>query len=170
MHYGVDGTGLWPQLLRTGSRFYLDTGGSELIADGRVALAPGGIRRIKEASVVLTDGRELPADVIVYATGYSPASDLVAKVVGKDVAARVGPFWGYGSGTPGDSGPWEGELRNLYKPMRQEGLWYHTHALGASRLYSLPLALQLKARFEGLATPVYGMAGKGQRAELDSEP
>jgi putative flavoprotein involved in K+ transport len=72
------------------------------------------------------------------------------------VAARVGLCWGLGSGTAYDPGPWEGELRNLWKPTAQPGLWFQGGNLQQSRFYSLLLGLQLKARFEGLPTPVYG--------------
>ena len=46
----------------------------------------------------------------------------------------------------------------MWKPTQQEGLWFHGGNLHLSRFYSLYLALQLKARMEGLATPVYGLA------------
>ena len=52
----------------------------------------------------------------------------------------------------------EGELRNLWKPTAQEGLWFHGGNLALSRYYSLYLALQLKARMEGIPTPVYKRA------------
>jgi putative flavoprotein involved in K+ transport len=71
------------------------------------------------------------------------------------VAQRVGPCWGLGSGTAHDPGPWEGELRNLWKPTAQPGLWLHGGNLQQSRFFSLQLGLQLKARYEGLPTPVY---------------
>ena len=64
--------------------------------------------------------------------------------------------WGLGSGTTHDPGPWEGELRNLWKPTAQPGLWLHGGNLQQSRFFSLQLGLQLKARYEGLPTPVYG--------------
>jgi putative flavoprotein involved in K+ transport len=35
------------------------------------------------------------------------------------------------------------------------GLWFHGGNLHQSRHYSLYLALQLKARYEGIPTPVY---------------
>jgi putative flavoprotein involved in K+ transport len=82
---------------------------------------------------------------------------LVAKIVSEDVADRVGKCWGLGSNTPGDPGPWEGEPRNMWKPTQQEGLWFHGGNLHLSRHYSQFLALQLKARMEGLSTPVYGL-------------
>jgi putative flavoprotein involved in K+ transport len=65
--------------------------------------------------------------------------------------------WGLGSGTTQDPGPWEGELRNMWKPTQQENLWFHGGNLHQSRHYSLFLALQLKARYEGIPTPVYGL-------------
>jgi putative flavoprotein involved in K+ transport len=44
----------------------------------------------------------------------------------------------------------------MWKPTAQEGLWFHGGDLAQSRYYSLAVALQLKARLEGLPTPVYG--------------
>jgi putative flavoprotein involved in K+ transport len=74
------------------------------------------------------------------------------------MADKVGKVWGLGSGTIKDPGPWEGELRNMWKPTAQEGLWFHGGNLALSRYYSLYLALQLKARMEGIPTPVYQRA------------
>jgi len=56
-----------------------------------------------------------------------------------------------------DPGPWEGELRNMWKPTRQPSLWFHGGNLHQSRHYSQFLSLQIKARMEGISTPVYGM-------------
>ena len=56
-----------------------------------------------------------------------------------------------------DPGPWEGELRNMWKPTQQPALWFHGGNLHQSRHYSHYLALQLKARLEGIETPVYGL-------------
>ena len=81
--------------------------------------------------------------------------ETVAKIVSRDVADKVGPCWGLGSGVRNDPGPWQGELRNMYKPTAQEGLWFHGGNLALSRYYSKILALQLKARMEGIPTPVY---------------
>merc|ERR1712151_985568 len=62
---------------------------------------------------------------------------------------KLGKVWGLGSETSGDPGPWEGELRNMWKPTQQDGLWIHGGNLLQNRFYSLYLALQLKARYEG---------------------
>ncbi len=154
--YGPDGSGLLMKALRTGSGYYLDVGCSELIASGAVKVRSGvEIARLTEDAVMLSDGTALPADLVVYATGYRPMDAWVAQLISPDVARKVGPNWGYGSGTRGDPGPWQGELRNMWKPLAQEALWFHGGNLHLSRHYSLYLALQLKARMEGIPTPVY---------------
>ena len=144
--------------LRRGSGYYIDVGASELIADGRIALKSGvGIDRLTEDTVVLSDGSELPADLVVYATGYGSMTGWAEALISPEVAEAVGPCWGLGSDTTQDPGPWEGELRNMWKPTRQTGLWFHGGNLAQSRHYSRYLALQLKARMEGIDTPVYGL-------------
>lgn len=154
--YGEDGSGLMMKALRTGSGYYIDVGCSELIAQGEVKVRSRvEIAEIWAQSVVLTDGSELPADVIVYATGYRPMNQWLETIISREVADLVGPNWGYGSGTRGDPGPWEGELRNMWKPLKHEALWFHGGNLHLSRHYSQFVALQIKARMEGIPTPVY---------------
>lgn len=79
-------------------------------------------------------------------------------LVSPAVADKVGKVWGLGSDTPKGPGPWEGELRNMWKPTQVPHLWIHGGNLHQSRHYSQFLSLQLKARMEGLPTPVYGQA------------
>ena len=66
-----------------------------------------------------SDGSELPADLIVCATGFQSMNRLVAQLVSEAMADKVGKCWGLGSNTPGDPGPWEGEPRNMWKPTQQ---------------------------------------------------
>jgi len=158
LDFGEDGSGLFMKYLRRGSGYYIDVGASELVANGEVKLKSGvDVVEIKDHAVVLSDGTELPADLIVYATGYGSMNGWVARVISQDVADKVGKCWGFGSETTKDPGPWEGELRNMWKPTQQEALWFHGGNLHQSRYYSLYLALQLKARLEGIPTPVFGM-------------
>jgi putative flavoprotein involved in K+ transport len=96
---------------------------------------------------VLSDGATLPADLVVFATGYGNMVEWAAKLIspqgrrqGRLFSHRV---WG--------QTPWEGELRNMWKPTAQPGLWFHGGNLMQSRHYSLYLALQLKARMERVA-------------------
>jgi putative flavoprotein involved in K+ transport len=154
--WGEDDSGLFMKYLRRASGYYIDVGASELVASGEIALQPGQVDHLTEDAVVMADGTVLPADVVVYATGYESMNGFVADLISPEVADRVGKVWGLGSGTAKDPGPWEGEERNMWKPTQQEGLWFHGGNLHQSRHYSLYLALQLKARAEGLDTPIYG--------------
>jgi putative flavoprotein involved in K+ transport len=153
--FGPDDTGMSMKFLRRASGYYIDVGAAELVIDGRVRLVRGRVERLVEDAVVLRDQTLLPADLVVYATGYGPMSEWVAELISPEVAARVGPIWGLGSDTERDPGPWEGELRNLWKPTAQPGLWIHAGNLALVRHYSLYLALQLKARAVGMPTPVF---------------
>jgi putative flavoprotein involved in K+ transport len=157
LDWGEDESGLFMKYLRRGSGYYIDVGASDLVADGSIKLAHGQVDRLTENSVVLADGTELPADVVVYATGFGSMNGWAADLIGQDVADKVGKVWGLGSDTAKDPGPWEGEQRNMWKPTQQANLWFHGGNLHQSRHYSLYLALQLKARYEGIPTPVYGL-------------
>lgn len=158
LDWGDDDSGLFMKYLRRGSGYYIDVGASELVANGDIKLKSGiNIEEIKENSVILTDGTELLADLIVLATGYGSMNGWAAKLISQDVADKVGKCWGLGSDTTKDPGPWEGEQRNMWKPTQQEALWFHGGNLHQSRHYSQFLSLQLKARYENIATPVYGL-------------
>jgi putative flavoprotein involved in K+ transport len=155
--FGDDESGLFMKYLRRGSGYYIDVGASQLIIDGKIKLVSGQVEEITPKGVKLDNGKEIPADVIVYATGYSSMNGWVADICGEEMADKVGKVWGLGSNTKKDPGPWEGELRNIWKPTQQEALWFHGGNLHQSRHYSQFLALQLKARLEGVPTPVYGL-------------
>jgi putative flavoprotein involved in K+ transport len=153
--WGDDGSGLFMKYLRRGSGYYIDVGAADLVANGDVALVKGQADHLTEHSVVLADGTELPADLVVYATGYGSMNGWAADLISQEVADTVGKVWGLGSDTTKDPGPWEGEQRNMWKPTQQEALWFHGGNLHQSRHYSQYLALQLKARYEEIPTPVY---------------
>ena len=111
-------------------------------------MVPGGVR--------FADGTEIAADAVIQSTGFQSMHEVVAKIVSREVADRIGPCWGLGSGTRHDPEPWHGELRNMYKPTAQEALWFQGGNLALSRFFSKFVALQIKARMEGIPTPVYG--------------
>ncbi len=155
--WGDDGSGLFMKYLRRGSGYYIDVGSAELVANGEVKLAHGQVDHLTEDSVVLADGTELPADLVVYATGYGSMNGWAADLISPEVADQLGKVWGLGSDTTKDPGPWEGEQRNMWKPTQVPHLWMHGGNLHQSRHYSLYLALQLKARHVGIETPVYAL-------------
>ncbi len=157
LDFGADDSGLFMKYVRRGSGYYIDIGASQLVIDGKIKLASGQVEEITEDAVRLANGTEIAADVIVYATGYGSMNGWVADLIDQETADRVGKVWGLGSDTPKDPGPWEGEQRNMWKPTQQEALWFHGGNLHQSRHYSQFLSLQLKARMEGIPTPVYGL-------------
>jgi putative flavoprotein involved in K+ transport len=158
LDWGADGSGLFMKYLRRGSGYYIDVGACDLVIDGSIKLKSGSdVDRLTEDAVLLKDGTKLPADLVIYATGYGSMNGWAADLISREVADKVGKCWGLGSDTPKDPGPWEGEQRNMWKPTQQQALWFHGGNLHQSRHYSQYLALQLKARQEGIPTPVYGL-------------
>ena len=83
----------------------------------------------------------MPLDLVVVATGYESQQEFVRQTLGNDVAERIGPVWGFDDG---------GELRNMWGPTPQAGLWFTAGSLAQCRIYSRYLALQIKAREDGL--------------------
>jgi putative flavoprotein involved in K+ transport len=158
LDFGEDDSGLFVKYLRRGSGYYIDVGASELVANGSVKIKTGAIERVTETGLAMADGSTLDADLIVWATGYGSMNGWIAKLVSPQMADKVGKCWGMGSGTKKDPGPWEGELRNMWKPTQQPNLWMQGGNLHQNRHYSLCVALQIKARMEGLPTPVYALA------------
>jgi putative flavoprotein involved in K+ transport len=156
LDFGEDETGHVGKYMRRASGYYIDVGGSELVASGEIKVRSGvGVAEIRPRSVVLGDGSELAADAIIYATGFGPMEGWTVALISPEAAAKVGRCWGLGSDTGLDPGPWEGELRNMWKPTAQEGLWFMGGNLAQARFHSLHLALQIKARMEGLPTPIH---------------
>ena len=90
-------------------------------------------------------GETLAADLIVLATGYRGQDALVGKLFGEDVAARVGPIWGFGE---------DQELQAMFARTRQPGLWFIAGSFAQCRIYSKYLGLQIKACELGLLSPV----------------
>ena len=156
LDFGPDETGLMMKAYRTGSGYYVDVGASQLIIDGEIGIRAGvEIDRLTPDGIRFTDGTELRCDVVIQSTGFQSMHEVVAKIVSREVADAIGTCWGLGSGTRHDPGPWHGELRNMYKPVAQENLWFQGGNLALSRFFSKFVALQIKARMEGLPTPVY---------------
>ena len=56
---------------RRGGGYYLDVGASRLVIDGKIKLKNDSqIARFDKKSIVFENGSELPADVVIFATGY----------------------------------------------------------------------------------------------------
>lgn len=170
LDFGPRDSGLFGRALTGVNNYYIDVGASQMIIDGKIKVASGsGVKRLTENAVVLEDGRELPADAVIYATGFQDMYGTMAELISQEVADKVGRVWGIGSGeSSSDPGPWEGEIRNMWKPVPQEGLWFHGSLIAHARSYSRYLALQLKARHEGISTPVYRLGNRSNYTQEES--
>ena len=148
LDFAEDGTGLGMKYRRTASGYYIDVGGSEMVIEGSIEIRSGhGIDHLSKHAIHLTSGEEIETETVIYATGYGNMSDWIAALIDDDTARRVGPCWGYGSGTKGDPGPWLGELRNMWVETAQTGLWMTGGNLSQARFFSRLLALQLAKRW-----------------------
>ncbi len=98
---------------------------------------------IRAAEAALADAGVAAADVdlIVLATGYYTQQELVRRLLGNDVAEKVGEIWGIGE---------DGEMANMWKRTAQDGLWFIAGSLAQCRIFSRYLALQIKACEAGL--------------------
>jgi len=136
-----DGTGFHMRYLRTGGGYYINVGCSDLIIDGHVGLAQADdLDRFTPTGMRLKDGTEIPADLVVLATGYENQQEGVRRMLGDDVADRLGPIWGFDD---------EGFMRNMWTQTGQPGFWLMGGALNEARLWSRFLAVQLCAALDG---------------------
>ena len=125
-----------------GGGYYFDAGCSEMIVDGRVGLIQyADIESFCAEGARMRDGSVKPADLIVLATGYEGQRESARRILGEDVADRIGPVWDFDS---------EGELQGMWRPTGQPGLWFHAGGLAQCRIFSKVLALQIKARELGM--------------------
>ncbi|MCP1841418.1 cation diffusion facilitator CzcD-associated flavoprotein CzcO [Bradyrhizobium sp. USDA 4524] len=142
LDFGDGGTGWQFKYLTRGGGYYFNVGCSDLVASGAVALQQfADIETFVSEGARLKNGETVEADLIVLATGYRPQEELVKKLFGEAMAARVGPIWGFGDGQ---------ELRNMYSRTPQPGLWFIAGSLAQCRINSRYLALQIKAIEESL--------------------
>ena len=142
LDYGDGGTGWQFKYLTRGGGYYFNVGCSDLVAGGAIRLIQfDDIDCFVADGARMRSGEHLAAELIVLATGYKPQEALVRKLFGDDIAARVGPIWGFGDGQ---------ELRNMYTRTPQPGLWFIAGSLAQCRINSKYLALQVKAIEEGL--------------------
>jgi hypothetical protein len=63
------------------------------------------------------------------------------RILGNDVGDPTDPVWGFDE---------EGEMRGMWRPTGQQGLWFLAGGLAQCRIFSKVLALQIKARELGI--------------------
>ncbi|KAK0611416.1 dimethylaniline monooxygenase (N-oxide forming) [Immersiella caudata] len=140
---GPDNAGLFIKYLQRGGGYYIDVGTSQLIIDGNINVKHGQeVESILPRGVRLADGTEIEADEIIFATGYANMRTQARVIFGDEVADRVGDVWGWDE---------EGEMRTIWSESGHPGLWLHGGNLAMCRYYSRVLALQIKAKLDGLS-------------------
>ena len=145
LDFGDDDTGWQFKYLTRGGGYYFNVGCSDLLAEGKIDLVQfDQIDQFTDHGMVMKDARKIDADIVIMATGYKPQEYLVSKLFGDEIAARIGPIWGFGDGM---------ELRNMYCQTGQAGLWFIAGSFAQCRIYSKYLALQIKALEEGIVQP-----------------
>ncbi|KZT62302.1 FAD/NAD(P)-binding domain-containing protein [Calocera cornea HHB12733] len=134
---GVDGSGFLHLAYSRGGGYYLDVGASQLIVDGKIGLKNGcEIDRFTPTGVQFTDGTELPADLVVFATGFGDIKQSMAAIFPADVLHSLKPVWGVDA---------EGEIRAAWGDSGHDAFWYMMGNLCLCRFHSKHIALQIKA-------------------------
>jgi putative flavoprotein involved in K+ transport len=141
---GEDGGGHQMKVRRQHGGYYLNVGCSDLIISGEIGLLQyEDIDRFVAEGALMKDGRIEKADLLVTATGYQKPQQVVRELLGNEMAEKIGPIWGLGP---------DGELRNMYKPTPQQGLWFAGGGFAQGRVWSHYIALQIKAREVGIVS------------------
>jgi putative flavoprotein involved in K+ transport len=149
-----DQTGWQIMYLQRGGGYYFNVGCSDLIVERKIRLAQfADLEGFAAGGARMRSGELIPADLAVLATGYYGLEHLVRKLFGDAVADRVGPVWGIDEEAQ--------ELRNMWMPTGQPGLWFIAGSFAQCRIHSKYLALQIKAREEGLVPAFAGTKVEG---------
>ncbi|KAJ4318836.1 hypothetical protein N0V84_006649 [Fusarium piperis] len=154
---------------------YIDVGTSAKIGQGLIKVkSDAAAVRYTEDGLGFSDGTEIKADVIVFATGFvGNLRKHVENIFGTDVGMRAGDCFGLNG---------EGEIFGAFKPLQRKliylvlsllppfrksdcsspltkdpepGMWYLGGTLGHARYYSRFIALSIKADALGTPLPVY---------------
>ena len=83
----------------------------DMLQDGKIKALSGAIDKFTETGVILTDGTELPADLVVYGTGFAKNYDIFDKVIQEKLAIQK------------DAGCWfkVALLSFIFSPERRKG-------------------------------------------------
>jgi hypothetical protein len=157
-------------LLERAGGHYVDIGGTELVAQGKVAVR-GLVEPLgyTETGLRLSGGSLLDVDAVIWCTGFADKDvrDTAREVLGNeegneeegeddnkegllhpaDIAARLDATWGVDA---------EGEVRGMWKRhLRVENYWFTGGAFMHQRWGSQAMAQQIKLDLEGCSPPVY---------------
>jgi putative flavoprotein involved in K+ transport len=142
LDWGPNGTGILGAHMSGRDSYQIDIGASQLVADGRIRLKQGvELAAVRDGrTVVFSDGSELEADLILFATGYHQFWGHIKPALGA-AAARIDKAYGRAA---------DGEYANTWRRSAQPGLWFATGFIRMARFYSRFTALLIKAIEEGI--------------------
>jgi hypothetical protein len=141
-YFGRDNTGFHMMYLRGEGGYYINVGCAELISNGDVGVIQDrDAERFVAEGLRMKDGSIIPCDVVVLATGFKNMQEGIRRLVGDDIADRVGSIWGFDE---------DYQMRNMWRRTAQDGFWVMGGALIDARLHSRYLAIEIKASLEGL--------------------
>ncbi|EFQ27395.1 hypothetical protein CGRA01v4_04473 [Colletotrichum graminicola] len=139
---GPSHAGFFVKYFQRGGGYYIDVGCSQLIIEGAIKIKGGEeIAEVLPGGLRFADGSELEADEIVFATGYQNMRTEARNILGDAVADRIGDVWGWDE---------EGEFRTMWRNSGHPGFWFMGGNLALCRYFSKILALQIKAKEEGI--------------------
>lgn len=149
------GTDLMHNLLERAGGHYVDTGATKLLADGDCGIK-ANVEPVAftETGLRFSDGSNLDVGAIIWCTGFADTNvrAVTAEVLGggpsaEDIAARLDATWGLDE---------EGEIRGLWKrQLNIDDYWLMGGFTSQHRWHSKTLALQIKAKLEGILPPAY---------------
>jgi cation diffusion facilitator CzcD-associated flavoprotein CzcO len=139
---GEDEAGFQMIYSRGAGGYYIDVGCCELIINKKIKLIQASdTDRIVSNGLLLKDGLVVEADLLVLATGFEGMQHSVRKLLGDEIAEKLGPVWGFDQ---------DGVMKNMWRRTSQDGLWLMGGAINEARLNSRFLALEIRAALEGL--------------------
>jgi putative flavoprotein involved in K+ transport len=140
---GPDGMGLLGLVfIENKHGYYHNIGASQLIIAGRIAVRQAGIARFCRTGVVLDDGTELEADLVVFATGYESVNESNRALLG-DIVDELPPIAKVGA---------DGEFTAVARHSGKDRLWFiMTLGIPGGRVMSKLLGLRIRAIEAGLA-------------------
>ncbi|KAH7412687.1 hypothetical protein BKA64DRAFT_692065 [Cadophora sp. MPI-SDFR-AT-0126] len=127
---------------------YMDVGTSSKISEGLIKVKSGSPpKSYTPDGLLLEDGTEVKADVIIFTTGFvQNMRSIAGLIVGPEVESQLEVFWGLNE---------EGELKGAFKHTGHPGVWFTGGDIALARYYSQFIALQIKAHLMGAPLEVY---------------
>ncbi|KAH7346631.1 dimethylaniline monooxygenase (N-oxide forming) [Rhexocercosporidium sp. MPI-PUGE-AT-0058] len=139
---GPDRAGLFMKYFQRGGGYYIDVGASQLIVDGKIKIKQGQeIAEVQSHGLKFADSSELPADEIIFATGYKNMRTQARNIFGDELADQVKDVWGFDE---------EGEIQTMWRKTGHPGFWFFGGNLALCRYWSRMIALQIKGLEEGI--------------------